>query len=235
MPGIFFYFNKVKNENSKALKKISIQDNFSFEEVFSDDNISIGNIKYENYPVEVISNKKYIITLEGYIYNKTDKTKLQEELFEIADSVFDESIDCKEKLQSWLKNSDGDFVLSVLRKADKNIFFLNDILSRLPVYYFKNKNEFILTRDFSQLPNIISGISTDKMALAQTLLFAYPLGKRTLFENVFCLNNANLLLFNPNDFVTEIRNIHELNFENKENHGKSPEEITEKLYQYFSQ
>ncbi len=233
MPGLIFYFNKVKNENSKALKRISFPENFCFNEVFTDNNLFFGNIKYESYPQKIFKDNQYIISFEGHIYNKPDEKKLQQELIEIADLVFDESADYKEKLQLWLKNSDGDFVLSVLRKSDKKIFFLNDILGRLPLYYLKSEDEFILTRDFSQFPNLITDISTDKMALAQTLLFGYPLGKRTLFNNVFCLKPATLIVFDSNEFVLDFQNIHELNFENKKNIKDSPEEASEQLYQYF--
>ena len=233
MPGLIFYFNKVKNENKKVLKRISFPENFCFNEVFTDDEFFFGNIKYESYPFKIFSDNKYIISFEGHIYNKTDEKKLQQEFIEIADLVFDESVDYKEKLQSWLKDSDGDFVLSVFRKSDKKMFFLNDILGRLPVYFFKSKNEFILTRDFSQISNLIPEISTDKMALAQTLLFGYPLGKRTLFDNVFCLKPATLMVFNPNEFVLNFENINELNFENKKNIEQSQKEASEKLHQYF--
>ena len=233
MPGLFFYFNKDKSEKKKALERISTPEDFCLNEVFSDDNLTIGSIKYECYPVEVFKNKKYIITLEGCIYNKPDKINLQKELIEIADFVFDESTDNKQKLQSWLKDSDGDFVLSIFRNSDKKIFFLNDILVRLPLYYFQNENEFVLTRDFSQIPNLLPEVSIDKMALAQTLLFGYTLGKRTLLNNVFCLEAATLLVFDANEFVVNSENINDLNFENKENIEKSIDDASENLYKYF--
>jgi asparagine synthase (glutamine-hydrolysing) len=71
------------------------------------------------------------------------------------------------------------------------------------------------------------------MSIAQYLLFGYTFGKRTLFENVFRLPPASLIKIDLNNSKIEKMTLHDFNFENKNNKGKSVKENVDNLVKLF--
>jgi asparagine synthase (glutamine-hydrolysing) len=111
--------------------------------------------------------------------------------------------------------TDGDFILVVLDKSTNDLFLLNDVLGRLPLYYYEDQTGIILSREFQFVSKMI-GIKNnkfDKMAMAQYLLLGFVLGKRTFLNNVQRVEPATLIKISKGKI--NLDKLYSFNFENK--------------------
>ena len=102
------------------------------------------------------------------------------------------SKDDKKIISDWLIKTDGEFVIYALNKKSKDFVILNDVLGRLPIYYFcKEGNELLsIKRNCNSyhtsfrkvMITMITMTRFDRMGIAQFLLFSHTLGKRTLLS-----------------------------------------------------
>ena len=80
---------------------------------------------------------------------------------------------------------------------------MNDILGRLPLYYhYSIKLGLIISRELqfiSFLTGEANGGKFDRMAIAQYLLFGYPLGERILQADIFRVKPASLIRIHNNN------------------------------------
>lgn len=179
--------------------------------------------KYPEYPVKIFENQKFWACLEGKIYGKSENTQ-QHEISDLVQTVFStERINDHQKriLADWLVETDGDFVLYVLNKQTNDFFLINDVLGRLPLYYYLNDDsELIISREIRLMTTLkkggyINGNLFDMKGIAQFLLFSHTLGRRTLLQNISRLEPATLLTICSNKSRVETHSIYVFNFEDK--------------------
>jgi len=253
MPGISVKFdsnkkkitdgNDVEELFSDALNSLIHNDYYKQEILLTDDNYLIGCTKYAEYPINIFENSEFWVCVEGKIYGKT-LSALNDEIYALLRRIFEAttpSEEDKKVIADWLLETDGDFVIYALNKNTKDFVIMNDVLGRLPFYYYyKDKVEIIASREIQFISYLINDNRDndnkfDKMGIAQFLLFSHTLGKRTLLSNVYRLEPASLLRINNNNSKFQIDTIYRFNFEIKKYSNDSNENNARELVSLFSE
>jgi len=220
MPGIIFYYNQ---ESYSPISKDAIENSFSsllftkryvITNIIEEKKYLLTCNKYPEYPLEFFKTDKYLIIIEGKIYNKS-KLKLKEELEILAETVFDESNEKKEDLTEWLNNADGEFIIAIHNLLNKRIAIFNDSLGRLTLFSYQTDSTLILTREISFILNLPLPIQIDAMGIAQFLFFGYALHTRTLYEQIKRVQPGTLFIVDTEKNYIKIVNVHKYNLDNK--------------------
>jgi asparagine synthase (glutamine-hydrolysing) len=231
----------------KALNSIIHNDFYKREILLSDDLYLVGCTKYPQYPVKIFEDSEYWVCFEGKIYGKQHSV-LRNEINELMNRIFNTRSNIqgdKKIISDWLLKTDGDFVIYALNKKSKDFVIMNDVLGRLPIYYFCNDGKTLLvSRELQFISYFIqesydyydnnNNDKFDRMGIAQFLLFCHTLGKRTLLSNIYRLEPANLLtVYNDNSEI-KIDNLYQYNFENKKYVNDSLKKNAQQLVSLFS-
>jgi asparagine synthase (glutamine-hydrolysing) len=179
MPGLILTVNASVQNITDAVSSLS-DDGYSFHVTdFGIKNCFSGIYTYKNYPVKIITYEGFTIIFEGVIYSEimlSDKELIQ--LF-FSDEGFRH-----DQIVSFAENTDGEFVFLLVDSVQKKALVFNDRFGRLPMYLRKNQKSFVISREIRFVKNIFGALEHDKIAHAQTLLFGFSLGKRTLWEEI---------------------------------------------------
>ena len=127
---------------------------------------------------------------EGKIYHKNAFLSTAE----VADLFRD--VDAEDILQI-LPDIDGFFYLAI--ETGEKLFLITDIVRSLPLFYKKLKNEIFIAKNAFDLS------SDEKISIENTDAFltcGYTLGNKTIFENIFQAEAANLLSIEKADGKT---------------------------------
>jgi len=220
MPGITFYYNKKpysfigKDVIDNSLKSLLFTERYALTNYIEEKNYFVTCTKYVEYPSDIFRTDKYLIIIEGKVYNKS-KIKLKEELEKLAETVFDELNESKEDLTKWLNNADGEFIIVIHNLANKRIAIFNDSLGRLALYSYQSDSRIIITREISFILNLSLPIEIDIMGIAQFLFFGYSLNTRTLYEQIKRVQPGTLFIVDAeNDYIKTI-NVHKYNLDSK--------------------
>jgi asparagine synthase (glutamine-hydrolysing) len=199
--------------------------------------------RYLEYPIKILDNSGFWVCVEGKIYGK-DQTTLENEINDLIEHIFNTETWIerdKQVIADWLFKTDGDFVIYALNKKTKDFFILNDLLGRLPLYYYiKDKSAIIVSREIQMMSSLIqsSGENTNKfdmMGIAQLLLFRHTLGKRTLLNNIYRMEPASLLRIYNSESKIELDNLYVFNFEKEKYSDESIKENVHTLVSLFSE
>lgn len=164
--------------------------------LYSDAKMITGRSYYDGYPFAVFESEKGLTIVEGAIYNKSGR-KVRKELHEIssAESLLILLLD---KLRDFLLSTHGDFIVVKYDKQTGKCLIFNDVLGRLPFYYcaFPNQssNRIVMSREVKFIIPFLNKVDFDITALAEYLLFGYPLGDRTLLKDIKRLPPATVLM-----------------------------------------
>lgn len=240
MPGISLICDLKYGLNQKKPIKSSLEsllhfDHYKYKHLLNNDFLFLGYTFYDGYPLSSFEDKKFVIYLEGYIYGK-DYSVLKEELITLAKLIFlnPDAEDVKHgKIIKWLLDMAGEFVIFILHKTSNEVVIINDILGRLPVYYYTDNGKLIISRELRFIVNQINSKNFDRMAIAQYLLFGYPLGKKTIFENIYRLEPATII--NVRKQKISINNIYYFNFEEKKYNKNTIKENAGRLVDLFDE
>lgn len=238
MPGISLlitFHDKTKQIETafiKSLDSVLHLERYTKRILFCEGNVFLGCTGYEDYPVSTFTAHGFHFIVEGNVYNKS-KEDLETELPELAHNLFQNREKGKALLREWLFRSDGEFVVCIRHESSGNIFLFNDLLGHLPLYYAITKEHLLISREAGFIQSYSSPITLDRTAIAEYLVFAFPLGDRTLFENVRCLKPASLLHYTPGVHEIAIDSLHQLNFEEKQYRDRPLNENMEKSITLF--
>jgi asparagine synthase (glutamine-hydrolysing) len=196
------------------MESLSHYEQYERHDWLADDFHYLGHTAYREYPIQSLVSSDVDIYLEGRCYGREPKDN-EKALWELADLLLTVNDGAQERLANWLCDSDGDFVALLFYKKTKQIFVINDIFGRLPLYYWKTSQRLILSRELRFVADFMNLSRFDKMGLAQHLLIGYPLGERTLLENVHRLPPATCIRINPTEPQIHIHPFHQYNCEVK--------------------
>ena len=149
---------------------------------------------YRGYPWRWIETERFQIALEGHVYDLA--SPVAESLVGVADRILGAS-SIPHAAASWLPTVDGDFVLWTRAKDSGRMVLLNDMLGRLPLYTLagpSQSGETVVSRSVQMVAHWTETHRPDRQAIAETLLFGYPLSTRTLFEGIQRLDPATAVL-----------------------------------------
>jgi asparagine synthase (glutamine-hydrolysing) len=159
--------------------------------VWQGEKFRLGYRKYDAYPVTYFESQEFLLYLEGRLYGRSD-SQVRSDLLHLAHLATTPGGHTA-SLANWLRDTDGDFLIFIFDKRTDTIFVVNDPLARLPTYYYRDGQNLIISRDMDYVRENLPKAGLDPMALTQYLVFGFPLGPRTLFEDIYILPPASLI------------------------------------------
>ena len=224
-----------ENDVLKYLESAIYDESYNKEILLREESCLLAHTGYAGYPLEIFENNDYWVCIEGRIYIRDDSQR-RDHLTELFTCLSDSNIEAqKRKIVEWLLRTDGDFIIVLLDKSTHDLFILNDVLGRLPLYYYKDRNCLTLTREFQFISKLIGKKNNkfDKMAIAQYLLLGFVLGERTFLGNVQRIAPATLVKIN--DGQIHIHKLYSFNFENKKYRDHDVNKTAKNLASLFCQ
>ncbi len=167
-----------------ALDSLLFRDDYERETLYADGEYVVVATAYPSYPVRRVETDDWVAVLDGRLYDVAD-----EDVPATLERIGQWAVDGDdEALSEWLSARDGDFVILALPKNGGDAVVVNDALGRLPTFRAGVGGADVVTRE----PKLVTELArrtgdrpmVDRLGVAQTLLFGYRLGSRTLFEGV---------------------------------------------------
>ncbi len=180
----------------------------------------------QNYPVLLIDHQAYVCVIEGRIYGIDVDTNdaFKSHLLDLFDThKKDESL-------KYIRNLDGEFLVYLFHKTTRKVLVVNDFLGRLPAYY-KQSEQFILSRDISLLQTLTGKLSFDEQGVYEFVRVGYPLGDKTLFENLKRLPPSSYIKLDENVSL-QSQSVSLQEWQESGRYVKKPEE---QLYEIFKE
>jgi asparagine synthase (glutamine-hydrolysing) len=241
---------------SGAMDSVMHNDRYTQKILLEKECFWVACTKYPEYPIAIYEDDYFWVCIEGKIYGQDDakiKKGINDLLFDISDA-HNYSNKRYTAVDKWLSKTDGEFIIYALNKKNNEFVLVNDILGRLPVYYYMDDRRLIISRELSFITYLIwynddnSNIKKeyfDRMAIAQYLLFGYTLDKRTLVNDINRMQpgalarigngkNNGFEVGTPNRTHFDIESLFSFNFERKKYVDDSLKENKDTLVSLFS-
>ena len=225
MPGIHLIYDPKGNLGSEqsrieeSMAALMHYDWYKRGVVLRESDCYLGYTNHEAYPVAVFDDGEVLVCIEGLTYGKT-VSEAVEEVKVLSRSIFNGDSDYRERIAAWQLETDGDFLILVLKRDTGEICIINDALGRLPLYYYRDGDRIFVSREIRFITHLIGEARFDRRGIAQYMLFGYPLGEKTLFENIYRLPPASFISIGGNRSDIRIERAHRYNLEEKDE-GKS--------------
>jgi len=168
MPGITLHYFKNQADHTQA--------NREFKSLYSSSSFEILLRAGDKYPVQKIETSEFLALVEGKVYSeKIEGTSFKQALKNLWKN--------EPGARNYFWQLDGEFVVFIASKSIDKVVVINDFLGRLPVYKHSG-NPFIISRDLYSIQKILGGLDFDKSGVYQYLRLGFPLGQRTLYQNI---------------------------------------------------
>mgnify|MGYP001050441799 CR=1 FL=1 len=203
--------------------------------LYNNANMIIGRSYYNGYPFAVFQSKKGVTLIDGAIYNKSNR-KVKRELNEIslAVSPWAQLLD---KVKKFLLTTHGEFIVMKYNEEMQKCLIFNDALGRLPLYHCSFCNRFsdkiVMSREVKFIIPFLKKNDFDILALAEYLLFGYPLGERTLWKGIKRLPPAAILMMDTKNNKFLLKKVLSWNLEPKSETMNQLREETRNLVNLF--
>lgn len=230
MPGITFAQNREASieVREELLRGVCFRDEYDLTTHVEDDVAFLGSTGFPEYPVKTVETSKAVFVLEGYLYDVTDE---RHHIRSAGSKLLDERL---EELAEWVGNRDGDFLLVAYEKETGTASMVNDTFARLPVYYATVGDDIVLSRELKAIRDLArycdEPLEPDRLASAQTLLFGYRLGNRTLFDSVYRVPPGSYVRIGDD---VQIQRLHVHDFETEAHADRSVRENSRTLASLF--
>ncbi len=137
---------------------------------------------YANYPILDIQHGSCRIIVEGYIYHKNYTAEIiASEIGQTIKSASSEVLPALRKLAEKFSRLPGEFACWVI--TENHLFFFNEVLGRLPVYFLQSSRLVFIGRSLAGL-FAASPRQPDEDGIFETLWCGYALGRHTLYKDV---------------------------------------------------
>jgi asparagine synthase (glutamine-hydrolysing) len=217
----------------RALESLIHDERYQRHEWLHDDVHFLGSTAYREYPIRSFEVSDTTIYLEGRWYGENTAVHSRR-LHELADLAFTAD-GAQDRMVEWLRKTDGDFVALIFHRQTGDIVIINDIFGRLPLYCYQTTDRLILSRELRFITQLMGNRRFDRMAIAQHLLVGYPLGKRTLLENVDRLPPATCIRISTARSEIHVDQLCRFNCESKADSEKSVKDNARQLAGLFAQ
>ncbi len=200
--------------------------------LFSDDHCILGTTRYESYPVSTFDTLEHKISMEGIVYNKTEET-IQSELSHLGSTLDSNPEQADDEVKRWMLEADGDYIISIYNPIKKSLYLFNDLLGRLPFYYYSNERFVLFSREPGFILPFLKDVVLEKEILAEYLLFSAPLGNNTLLSKIYRPSAATLIKAGKNEKKITLSRLHIFNLDERKNSQKSIGENAAELKNIF--
>jgi asparagine synthase (glutamine-hydrolysing) len=178
---------------------------------------------------------RFVIVFNGEIYNHVE---IRETLYTKYDFI--SNCDTETVLYTYIEYGskcldyfNGIFAFAVYDTMLQTIFIARDHFGVKPLYYYKNKDNFIFASELKSILEFDISTELDLEALVNYLTFLYSPGVKTPFKNVQKLLPGNFISFSINDFHNANPENYYLSQYNGQYHNKTEEELIDELEQYL--
>ncbi|WP_164932840.1 asparagine synthase-related protein [Halorubrum amylolyticum] len=210
-----------------SLNSLEHLSTYAHETVSADHEHFLGYTYYLGYPVFTLETEECIVYFEGYCYDDDD---VRERLRSLVPALFDPTAD---DVTQFIRRTDGEFLVVGIDRQSGRVAVVNDAFGRLPVYCDDHANGLVLSREPRFVIDNGESDEFDRMGLAQSLLFGYTLGDRTLWEGVERLVGGTHIVVGG-DGETERTRHYEFDFSEKQHADKSVAENAQNLAALFT-
>ncbi|MFC4551998.1 MULTISPECIES: hypothetical protein [Halorussus] len=222
---------------SSALDAVRFTDEYDAQTAISDGRTFLGFSGYPDYPVRTVETPEALFVLEGRLYDAEDERR---DLRTVGTALLDGRT---EEVAAWAGARDGDFLLVAYEKDTGAVRIVNDVFARLPVYYATVGDAIVVSRELKFVRDFAHHVGDapdmDRLAVAQSLLFGYRLGDRTLFESVRRVPPGSALHVEDDahggEFGVRVDRLHRHDFEGTPHANRSVGENAAELASRFAE
>jgi asparagine synthase (glutamine-hydrolysing) len=213
MPGIAITSAKDLDKDLvlSALRRLE-QPEYAVHQLAGGRDLTVAYAVHGGYPLTTLVENGSFIALEGAVYG-VDAVTTQRNLVAILRAFESDWEKGRNEAEKWAAAQDGDFVLVVVLPRQSKLLVLNDTLGRLPLYFYKSQRTLIIARELKFLQTLNAGSALDRQAIAQILLFGWPLGSRTTMVDARLLPAGSSLYAEIASGRFEVRPYHSWDFE----------------------
>jgi asparagine synthase (glutamine-hydrolysing) len=133
------------------------------------------------------------IYVKGYVFDEDNVLYKEDKLLN-----YFENIKTEEEFKDSISNANG--IFSVIIKNDDCVMVAVDTVRTFPIFYLKNKNEFVISDDTYYLKENYR-CSIDKATVDEFLTTRYVTGDETLLKNVYQVQSGEYLILSKNKLV----------------------------------
>jgi hypothetical protein len=206
MPGIHTIMGKVKKNLLKDadFSYALLEENFTVKILHQNADHCTAISFHDGFPFQVWDDEGLSIVLEGMIYNKTDE-EIRDNLKEIAEYFVQEK-NYRDLVKKFVEFTDGDYAIQILHKTTNKFLIFNDYLGRFSLFYYAKDGDFICSTEIKTLLEFMPKIRLNKSAMAEFLMFQFPLGNKTIFQEVFQLRPSQMIVVHkiPGNISVEV-------------------------------
>ncbi|HEY7992976.1 MAG: asparagine synthase-related protein [Candidatus Eremiobacterales bacterium] len=185
------------------------------------DGLVAGAAAYAAYPLAVARSAGCTAVLEGAAYGE-QPADVDRMLAGLARAFADDAGAARALAETWAAKTDGDFALLVVKDDGSSALVVNDRLGRLPLYMAARDGDAAIAREIKGVRAACGVGDVDRHALAQMLLFTFPLGFRTLHTHISRVPEASSALIDCDGRV-DVRQYHRWDFEALHGSGVAPD------------
>jgi len=224
MPGISAIFKKSGSKPisagfcSKIRKEMLHFPFYASRQIIAGKSANIGFTGYEDYPVKIIDHKNFNLVLEGRIYN-LEKNSLENKLIHIAEAQIEAGNEFNDELKRFLLTAEGEFIIIIYDKLKKRVILANDVMGRLPLYYFQDTESLLFSRELKFILPFLSQIEFNRDGILEYLLYGFPFEENTLIEKIGFFPSATYMCFDMVSGKTVKDFYHVLNIDTCTNFG----------------
>jgi asparagine synthase (glutamine-hydrolysing) len=171
-------------------------------ETFSDpqNNLAIGRVGINifNRTPQPVENQdgSIVLFLTGEIYPPRDKPR--EKPAKAPEKIALEAY--QEYGENFARRLRGAFAILILDKKRKRIIFTNDRFGLYPHYYSNWQGNFVIAPEVKAITGLdLMPLKLDMASLAQYMRLQQLFGRRTFFEDIYCLPGACVLTYDITD------------------------------------
>jgi asparagine synthase (glutamine-hydrolysing) len=175
------------------------------------DGLRLSVLAYAAYPIAAIEDVWGTAVFEGAAYGPP-RSEIESALASLGRRFAADPAAAREEAERWAGGLDGDFVIAVVARDGRSALVVNDRLGRLPLYWASKDGNVALAREVKAVRAACGAGDVDRIALAQTLLFSFPLGHRTLHSHIARVPEASSVVIGAAGDV-DIRPYYRWNFE----------------------
>ena len=218
----------------KTLDDVSPSPDCHSEVLLENSSYLLCSTRHNEYPVSFFTAGEFTIYIEGKIYGQ-DEPAIRKSLCELGKDLIDNKKNIKTAISEWILVTEGDFIVFLLHNPSRRIFILNDVFSRLPLYYHISDDKLIISRNYRFISQLVSNRDFSRIAIAEYLLFCYSLGPRTFLKDVNRLPAASLVQVDIEKGTVRQETVYEFNLDNKKYRNRSAQRNAAELVRLFTQ
>jgi asparagine synthase (glutamine-hydrolysing) len=207
MPGLYHYLSRISEKCTDVKKVLKTHPDIVFDTIHNDRDDLLFTFGNNNYPRYSWVFDDFTILFIGMVYNyKTNDMKDRVNII-VKNYSNSQAHDYLKLVRNFVRNADGDFIVYAYSKKEHKAILFNDILGRLPLYYYSNGKSITLCSEQKGVLHSIPSIEIDRFQVVNMLTFSHTLASKTIINDVSRLKAGTVLSFNNEYLIKEVDEI----------------------------